>query len=599
MKFFRFIIVIIVAFTAASCANRAAGPTGGPKDSIPPVVVRSSPLNGALNYKKKEIQVFFNENISLDKVTENVVVSPPQKVQPVVKANAKVLTVSFQEDLQDSTTYSILFGNAIVDLNEKNPLKNYVFSFATGHEIDSLQVSGKLYDAENLDPVPNVIVGLHRNLNDTAITTEQFVRIAKTDDDGEFMIGNVKEGSYKLYALSDINRDFKYQPGEKVAFCDSIVIPEVNVIQQVDTLWKDSVTIDTILFKTVQNFLPVGLKMRLFKETKKRQYLVKSERPDEKYFSLYFNDKQDSLPEINPLNFDVSAKFLIQKSINLDSLVYWIPDSNVYKQDTLMMEIKYKKSDSLFVLVPTIDTLKLALRKQPVQSKGKSKVETNLIKPLSIKSNIAGSFDVYRSVLLELDEPLALVDTQKIHLMQKVDTLFQSVEYSFAPHDSINRSFIITHKWVPQQSYELIIDSAAMVSVFDRASNAEKIPFKVKSLDEYSTLTIILDNYDPLAVIQVIDSKETIIQSAKANQSGTVFEYIKPGDYFVRLFIDSNENGIWDTGNLDTRIQPEEVMYFSKKLTLKANWEMEESWNHLDSEWLFRKPEELMKTKKK
>lgn len=598
MKYFRIIIQLVLVFSIVSCANRAAGPTGGPKDSIPPVVLRTVPLNNALNYKKKEIQVFFDENISLEKVNENVVISPPQKTQPIVKANARVLTVSIQDDLQDSTTYSILFGNAIVDLNEKNPLPNYTFSFATGPEIDTLQVSGKLIKAENLDPMPGILVGLHKNLHDTAILRDQFTRVAKTDDEGRFTIQNIKAGSYKLYALLDLDRDFRYQPGEEVAFYDSIVIPEIKMVQQTDTLWKDSVTIDTIKTESKLTYLPNNLLLKLFKENRKRQYLVKSERPAEKYFNLFFNDKQDSLPKIEPLNFDVDTRFLIQKTEKLDSLVYWMPDSTVYRQDTLKMAVTYLKSDSVFQLVSTTDTLNLILRKPRITGKSKTN-EVKPVVPLTYKSNLAGSFDIYSDIWLEFEEPLVSVLTEKIKLVHKVDTLLKPIDFSWLPMDSIRRKFAIRYAWKPQESYELQIDSAAFVSIYERTTPAQTIPFKIKSLDEYSAMKIVLQEFDSLAVLQVLDAKETVIQTQRAKVKGNLFEYLKPGEYFVRLFIDTNRNGIWDPGDLGKRLQPEPVYYFNKKLTLRANWELEETFNHLDPVLLNKKPEELLKTKKK
>ena len=522
MKYFRIIIQLVLVFSIVSCANRAAGPTGGPKDSIPPVVLRTVPLNNALNYKKKEIQVFFDENISLEKVNENVVISPPQKTQPIVKANARVLTVSIQDDLQDSTTYSILFGNAIVDLNEKNPLPNYTFSFATGPEIDTLQVSGKLIKAENLDPMPGILVGLHKNLHDTAILRDQFTRVAKTDDEGRFTIQNIKAGKYKLYALLDLDRDFRYQPGEEVAFYDSIVIPEIKMVQQTDTLWKDSVEIDTIKTESKLTYLPNNLLLKLFKENRKRQYLVKSERPAEKYFNLFFNDKQDSLPKIEPLNFDVDTRFLIQKTERLDSLVYWMPDSMVYRQDTLKMAVTYLKSDSVFQLVSTTDTLNLILRKPRITGKSKTN-EVKPVVPLTYKSNLAGSFDIYSDIWLEFEEPLVSVLTEKIKLVHKVDTVLKPIDFSWLPMDSIRRKFAIRYTWKPQESYELQIDSAAFVSIYERTTPAQTIPFKIKSLDEYSAMKIVLQEFDSLAVLQVLDAKETVIQTQRTKVKGNLF----------------------------------------------------------------------------
>lgn len=600
MRLYQIFLFTILIFAAGSCANRAAGPTGGPKDSIPPVVVRSSPINGAVNFKKKDIQVYFNENITLDKVSENVVVSPPQKTQPIVRANAKVLSVSLQDELQDSTTYSILFGNTIVDLNERNPLENYVFSFATGDEIDSLQIAGRLLNAENLDPMSGVFVGIHDNLNDTAILGDQFKRIAKTDSEGKFTIQNIKNGQYKLYALSDLNRDFKYQPGESVAFYDSIITPEVRLEQRIDTIWSDSVTVDTIHMFSQTVFTPDDILIKLFKETKKRQYLVKSERTDSKYFQLFFNDKQDSLPQITPLNFDVDTRFLVQKSGQLDSLTYWIPDAAVYNQDTLTLTVEYLKTDSLFNYVSTVDTLNLFQRKPRQTSRGKSEEEVvEEQKPLNFKNNLSSSFDFYRDIVFSFEEPLDSFCVGKIHLFHKVDTITEPVEFTCLYKDSIGRILGLSHAWKPEESYELNIDSAAFVSIYGRVSNQLKSSFKIKSLEDYSTLKITLQNYDPNAYIQVIDSKEQVIQSKRAEQQGAVFQYLRPGEYFLRMFIDANQNDKWDTGDLERRIQPEEVIYFSKKLSLRANWELEETWNHTDPSFYNKKPEELIKTTKK
>lgn len=600
MRLYQIFLFTILIFAVGSCANRAAGPTGGPKDSIPPVVVRSSPINGAVNFKKKDIQVYFNENITLDKVSENVVVSPPQKTQPIVRANAKVLSVSLQDELQDSTTYSILFGNAIVDLNERNPLENYVFSFATGDEIDSLQIAGRLLNAENLDPMSGVFVGIHDNLNDTAILGDQFKRIAKTDSEGKFTIQNIKNGQYKLYALSDLNRDFKYQPGESVAFYDSIITPEVRLEQRIDTIWSDSVTVDTIHMFSQTVFTPDDILIKLFKETKKRQYLVKSERTDSKYFQLFFNDKQDSLPRITPLNFDVDTRFLIQKSDRLDSLTYWIPDAAVYNQDTLTLTVEYLKTDSLFNYVSTVDTLNLFQRKPRQTSRGKSEEEVvEEQKPLNFKNNLSSSFDFYRDIVFSFEEPLDSFFVEKIHLFHKVDTITEPVEFMCLYKDSIGRILGLSHAWKPEESYELNIDSAAFVSIYGRVSNQLKSSFKIKSLEDYSTLKVALQNYDPNAYIQVIDSKEQVIQSKRAEQQGTVFQYLRPGEYFLRMFIDANQNDKWDTGDLERRTQPEEVIYFSKKLSLRANWELEETWNHTDPSFYNKKPEELIKTTKK
>jgi len=212
---------------------------------------------------------------------------------------------------------------------------------------------------------------------------------------------------------------------------------------------------------------------------------------------------------------------------------------------------------------------------------------------------LSSSFDFYRDIVFSFEEPLDSFCVGKIHLFHKVDTITEPVEFTCLYKDSIGRILGLSHAWKPEESYELNIDSAAFVSIYGRVSNQLKSSFKIKSLEDYSTLKITLQNYDPNAYIQVIDSKEQVIQSKRAEQQGAVFQYLRPGEYFLRMFIDANQNDKWDTGDLERRIQPEEVIYFSKKLSLRANWELEETWNHTDPSFYNKKPEELIKTTKK
>lgn len=596
-----FIIGFLVLLLGQSCANRAAGPTGGPKDTIPPVVVRSVPVNGIVNYSKKDFQIFFNENITLDKVADNVIISPPQLTQPVLRANARVLTVSLQDELMDSTTYSVFFGNAIVDLNEKNPLSDFTFSFATGPEIDTLQVAGRLIDASTLNPMPNVVVGLHRNLSDSAILKHKFVSITKTNDEGYFTVRNVRAGQYKLYALGDTNRDFTYQPGESIAFHDSIISPFVEMSERIDTLMRDSVTIDTVIISRTVQYSPDNIILRLFKEDKKRQYLLRSERLDKYRFSLYFNDKQAEYPLITPINFILDKALLLQSNERKDSITFWIQDSINFSMDTLIVQLDYLKSDSLMQLVPATDTITLALRRQRNVAASRPGTVTSEAdgELLTLQNNIIGSFDLYNPVLITAGEPVDTVLLSHISLMEKVDTVWQTVNYEWKVLDDIRMRFALEHPWKPESQYELLIDTAAFVSIYGKSSKATKSNFKIKSLEDYSSLRIVLAKYDSLAVIQVLDARENVIQSLRAQPKGVLFEYLKPGDYYVRLFIDENMNGQWDPGNVVLRRQPEPVYYFLKKMSLRANWELEETFDHLSPDVMYRKPDELMPARKK
>jgi len=285
-----------------------------------------------------------------------VLISPPQIKQPDVRGNSKTLTVRFEEELLDSTTYTINFGNAIVDLNEKNPLKDYRFAFSTGNAIDTLKISGILINAEDLNPLSKILIGIYRENDDSVFFRKPFLRIGRTDENGHFVIDNVKAGTYKIFALEDINKDYYYQTGEGIAFIDSLVTPTSRIEEMQDTVWEDSIHIDSIRTYMGTRFLPDNLILRFFKESKKRQYLVKSERKLPQSFQLYFNAKLTELPVIKPLNFEWEGKYLLQRNNTLDSLTYWITDSAVYNMDTLQMSLTYLKTDSVYNLVPQTDT---------------------------------------------------------------------------------------------------------------------------------------------------------------------------------------------------------------------------------------------------
>ncbi|MGB4414317.1 MAG: Ig-like domain-containing domain [Paludibacter sp.] len=590
------IIIIAIGFIVFSCANKAQGPTGGSKDETPPVVLKSTPVNGAVNFKKKEIQIFFDENISVENPSDNVLISPPQIKQPDVRGNSKTLTVRFEEELLDSTTYTINFGNAIVDLNEKNPLKDYRFAFSTGNAIDTLKISGILINAEDLNPLSKILIGIYRENDDSVFFRKPFLRIGRTDENGHFVIDNVKAGTYKIFALEDINKDYYYQTGEGIAFIDSLVTPTSRMEEMQDTVWEDSIHIDSIRTYMGTRFLPDNLILRFFKESKERQYLVKSERKLPQSFQLYFNAKLTELPVIKPLNFEWEGKYLLQRNNTLDSLTYWITDSAVYNMDTLQMSLTYLKTDSVYNLVPQTDTLSVFMRKARVNPRAK-KTKDKLPEASFYKftSNANGSFEVYNPIYIRFDAPLADVDLLKIKLSEKIDTIFKNLPVKWRQSDSTKMAYAIDYKFEPEKSYELKIDSTAFLSIYNLYSDKFSGQFKVKSLDEYSSIKMLLPTFDSLVVFQVLDTKDLVLASKPALPEGALFEYLRPGDYYMRAFIDSNRNGIWDTGDLYARRQPEEVFYYNKKLSLRANWEFEEIWDLRAIPLLQQKPASLRK----
>ncbi len=616
--------LLVFLLLIAGCANRGIGPQGGPKDEKPPQVVKESPENGTLNYNGKRVDIVFNEYIQLDDVSKNVLISPPQQHPPEVKAVGKKIMLVFEEPLQDSTTYTIDFGNAIGDFHEKNVLKGYTLSFSTCDVIDSLEVNGYIVNAEDLNPVSGVIIGIHANLDDTAFSKIPFTRVGKTDQNGHFYVKNIREADYRIYGLGDVSRDFIYQPGEGLAFTEDIIHPYCHTELEGDTVWRDTIDIvandslgfdtiatrvvDTIRYATYTYYEPNDVILWYFNEDKTRHYFQRCFREKAHFFRLQFAAPQDSLPAVRALRpsevdstksdsawVDWMDYALLQHSSGNDTIIYWLTDSLVIKQDTLYMEMTYMKSDSLYNLVAQTDTVLAVYRAPRVSEKAKALMEKNKKPPvLAIQSNASAGFDVYKDLILSMPTPVKEWVSDSLHLFHKIDTVYKPLRFSLEPVDSAYLQFRVVFPWKPEQQYELRIDSAAFFDVYGVTNKAGKHQLQLKSLDEYSTLTVKLSTYDDRARLQLLDKSEKIIKELPASRAGTKFEYISPNTYYLRLYIDENEDGKWTTGDWATHRQPEPVYYFPSKLQLRANWEFEEDFDFLAVPQIDSKPQELL-----
>ena len=609
------LLLVIVAYSCASIGT----PDGGPYDEDPPKFVGSTPSLRSVNNKKQKIELEFDEFIKLEKPAEKVIFSPPQMEQPELKVVGKKVSVEYLDSLRDSTTYTIDFSDAIVDNNEGNPMGNFSFSFSTGNQIDTMEVAGTVLLAEDLDPVMGIQVGLHKDLNDSAFSTKPFDRVSRTDSRGRFSIRGVAPGKYRIYALKDGNQNYLYDSKtEMVAFYDSIIIPDMMPATRQDTLWKDTLTIDTIMTVNYTRFLPDTLVLRAFKAENDRQYLTNSQRDKENHFILTFSAKNDTLPTIKGLNFDEKDAFVIETTSRNDSICYWIKDSLIYLMDTLAIQLDYLYTDTLNQLVPTTDTLYLAnkltraqkekLQKEEEEKKEKERKkrekkglepEKEAMKFLSMKVDAAGTFDIFNNIVLSFDEPLASIDTSAIHMEVKVDTLWQSTPFVFEADSVLPRTYQILAQWEPEKEYQLTIDSAAIVGLYGLHTNKVQQTLKVKKLDEYGTLLLNLVGAPENSVVELLDNNGKVIRKQTVTKEKTAdFYFLNPGTkYYIRLLADRNGNGIWDTGNYEKGIQPEKVYYFPKVWEMKANFEFEETWNIHEVQVDRQKLDEIKKQK--
>ena len=593
-------LVLLLGIMVYSCASMGT-PDGGPYDEEPPKFMGSMPELHAVNNHKKKLELEFDEFIKLEKPSEKIVISPPQLEQPEIKVVGKKVVVELLDTLKEATTYTIDFSDAIVDNNEGNPMGNFSYSFSTGANIDTMEVSGTVLEASNLEPIKGIQVGLHKDLGDSAFVNKPFDRVSRTDSRGRFSIRGVAPGKYRIYALKDGNQNYLFDSkSEMIAFCDSVIIPSSVPATRQDTLWKDSLTVDTIKTVKYTRYLPDDILLRAFKEENTRQYLVKSQRDKLNHFIITFSAKADTLPVMKGLNFDEKDAFIVESTDRNDSICYWIKDSLLYEMDTLAIRMDYLYTDTLDKLVPKTDTLYLTNKisrekrlqlaqaeaekkekeRKKMEKRGKT-VEAEKTKFLEMKVDAPSSFDIFKNVQLKFEEPVASVDTAAIHMEVKVDTLWKETPFLFMADSIVSRQYEILAEWEPEKEYRLTIDSAAIKGLYGLHTDKVQQTMKVKKQDEYGTLLLNIEGAGKGAIVELLDNSGKVLRSEPVNKEGMAdFYYLNPGTkYYIRLFIDRNGNGMWDTGNFMEGIQPEEVYYFPKVWEMRANFEFEENWD--------------------
>ena len=595
------------ALLLAACAS-IGRPGGGPRDETPPEFVRSSPMPGSLNVDKKTISIYFDENVSLDDAFNKVVVSPVQQEVARVSSNGRRVTVQLFDTLIPNTTYTIDFADAIKDLNEGNILDGFALDFSTGDVLDSLRISGTVLAAENLEPAQGIVVGAYSNLEDSAIRTLRPSRIARTNQLGQFTIRNLAPGTYRIYAFKDINRDWHWDRTEDVAFLDSLVVPDVAEISVNDTLYAADRS-DSIIQRRGVQFLPNDLLLTWFNEGYSSHYLKDYNRPERRLININLSTPPDSAFEVRiadgPPDTTLFGKLAQEWGIpiissNGDSLALWIADTTVLKTDSLRLSVRYLRTDSGDVKSWRTDTLRFFFR-DPKRSK--KEIEADTLPPrfdnLALRLSSGTSMDVNVPLRFAVNQPIRSLDTAGVHFSVQVDTLWKPLPFVLQP-DSLKPYFglLIDEKWTPGGKYRLEVDSAAIVSIYNEHNPYFKQDITVKSLEEYANLFLTLVGADSTAVVELLTKSDEPVMRSPVVNGRAEFRFVKPGTYYARMFFDTDGNGLWSTGMLDS-IQPEEVAYYPSKLELKKNWDIEQTWDIYELPVDKQKPYALLKNKPK
>lgn len=601
-----YIFIIIAAAVMYSCAN-IGNPSGGPIDKTPPIFMRSNPTPNAVNVKDRKIEIFFDEIVTLKDPSTKIIVSPAQTEMPHMSALGRKVTVELVDSLLPNTTYTIDFSNSIQDNNEGNAIDNFAFAFSTGSVIDSMRVSGYVLDSRTLEPMQSVVVGLQSNLADSAFHKEKLQRVALTNDRGQFTIRNVSPGSYHIFALKDLDRDYKFgNPTEDIAFLDSIIVPSIGSREAADTVYNDLNEIDTIMRATRPAYFPNDILLSMFNEDRKSQYLANNLRVDSTRISLTFAAASDTLPSLSIVGRnDVPDQwYTLERSQTNDTLTYWIRPPHLVSADTLMVATTYLRTDTASNLSWGTDTLKFTFQRQKAKKKKKNEETDSLeqIRFMELHPLANGTQEVYAPLLLQTGTPIERYSREAFHLQRKLqnDTIFYPAEIkSIALRDSTlnRRDLMLKVDWEPGAAYTLAVDSLAMTDIYGLQTKPLKVDFNVRKMEEYGNIVFNIPAVRDSAIVELLDGTEKIVLRAPVKNHRAELLNLLPGKYYARLFIDRNGNGKYDTGNYDMHLQPEETVYYPGAINLKKNWDVEQTWDIYATPIDKQKPEAIKKNK--
>jgi uncharacterized protein (DUF2141 family) len=563
-----------------SCA-KIGSPTGGPRDTDPPVIVRSVPANGTVMFKGKSFEITFNEFVVLDRISEKFMVSPPLKTKPEVKLKGKSLIVSWDENLADSITYTFYFQDAIRDNNENNPIPNYQYVLSTGPVLDSLSLTGNVFGASDLEIVPDITVMMYSNLSDTAPRTVLPAYISRPDPSGGFMIGNIRPGPYRLYALADLNGNTLYDLDDEIfAFCDSVIdiTPDHFYSLVLDTIkYKPAAATD----KTAPDIFTFGfIRLYAFRQEAKKQYLQFTERKSAWSLGFGLALPADSGQVSVNLNDAPDGSWYVESNPRRDTFNVWITDKSIYERDLIEARLTYPFTDSAGMLSSRTDTISLRYQKPPQPRSGPAKTPA-----LSLSAGFSGRLRPGAIPAFTAGTPLNMPDTSKIILRQIIDTIRTRLVPVFTK-DSLNsrRIFLLT-PLKPGTTCSLICRAGAFTDIFGNKNDSTAYRLDIATEEDYGSIAVSVTGYEGRVIVQLLGDKENIMKETFITTPGKAdFRLLDKGRYRLKAIYDLDSNRVWTTGDFRLKREPEPVTYYPAEIEVKINWALEQEWD-LGSEY--------------
>jgi len=610
------IYILIIVLFLIQCA-RPGMPSGGLKDEQPPQILKYEPDNYSANFTFDKFEIDFDEFIELDNINQKLLISPPMNELPDFKAKGKTLVVKFKEELKENTTYSIFFGDAVVDITEKNPLKENTYIFSTGDNVDSMSMEGKVINAIDLQPVEEVFVMLYKKnsnsilldddnkntipVDSLPLTVKPFY-LSKTDENGQFRFNGLANEEYFIFALKDQNSNYIYdQPTEEIAFLDSLVrpvftgLPKTSGVDSLDVITGDSIAIDSASIITVDSLdLIISDSLMPAHDSTSIDSLNKKKQPLKKYDLVLFKDR-DSTQRM--LKGGLLRRNTLEFSFSLPANKLELIPSNYLSDSSWYLEKFSKRYDTItwyFKNIP-IDTLELAIMNdadtleylyislntdsQLARARAKKKKDEEEKKIfLEWSSNTTkGNLLLNQSPEIRFDQPLQSFNTSTGSLIIGEDTTYQ-------PHAIIIDSFKMLIKLpielAEATKYSYYFPDSTFIDWNGYFNKEIRLNFSTKTPADYGKMTMMLapEKKQPY-IFQMLNSQGDLMKESYFTSDTIVnYEYISPAKYKFKIVFDDNGNRKWDSGYYPDKIQPEKILFYNKEVDVRANWEIEESW---------------------
>lgn len=544
-KYITISLVAVTCFLMAGCAKIVA-PTGGPKDSAPPKITKVVPDNQSVRFNEKQIRFYFDEYVTLNNPKENVLISPPLSTSPDYTIKGKSLIIKFKDTLRANTTYNMVFSNCLKDFREGNPLSLFHYSFSTGDSLDNHTIRGNILSARTLKPSSDLFVMLYKNNEDSLPLTTIPDYITKTQSDGSFLFQNITSGDYKIFALKDINSDFKYNlPNEEIAFLQETVTSYPSL--------PDSAT------DSLRATLPM-LTLYSFVSEDTTQKLLRYINPALGIYQFpYKHAVTDFIVKPSP-----NAPEYFQRINATRDTITWFMKSPV--TDSVLY---YLNADGFF------DTVCLVPFKEK-QTGGRGRMKPTTPK-MSISFLNAGEY--HKPLTLRFPYPIQPRDSFNVYVYSKQQDVKDTTVYRFAVPDTFLTELPLPMTYLEKKTYSVMIPDSLFFGYHQITHDTLKVQFSTKSIKDYGTLILHYElPEDGKTYIAILLEGDKVIQENTLKSSETItYSFLAPKTYQLSVFCDENNNGRWDPGDYTTKRQPEKVYIFPNNITIRAYWDSEET----------------------